>query len=96
MLFRWINGSCSLFFKIQLHLTIVADAQFFKQQTRLNIFVVLVFAALILGHGPFQRVIENLSNLHTGVDSDWLDGEHFERPVTAKADVTEACGDMDE
>ena len=41
-------------------------------------------------------VVEDLADRHAGVDADRLDGEHFERPVAAEADVAEAGRHVDE
>ena len=45
---------------------------------------------------PADFVVEDLADRHAGIDSHRLDGEHFERPVAAEADVAEAGGDVDE
>src|SRR5690606_10899476 len=66
------------------------------QQARLDVAVVLVLVAGVLADIAFERVVEDLADLDSGVDPDRLDGEHFERPVAGESDIPEAGRDMDE
>jgi hypothetical protein len=67
----------------------------FPQQTWLDIAVVLVFARVfhdIASH----LMIEDLANGHASVNPDRLDGVHFKRPKTRKANVSETRCHMNE
>lgn len=71
--------------------------QLLEQQTWLNVLVVLVLAtATVLADLSLERVVENLANRQAGVDADWMDCKQLKRPVTAEADIAEACRHMNE
>ena len=50
----------------------------------------------VLGERAVDVVVEDLADGHAGVDPHRLDGEHFQRPVAAEADVAEAGRHVDE
>src|SRR5262249_52162725 len=80
----------------QAHLAIFDRFELLKEQAWLDIAIVLILFAAIFGHGPFDRVIEDLADLHTRINPHRLDGEHLKRPIAAKADVAESGRHMNE
>lgn len=60
------------------------------EQTRLDIFVVLVLAAGVLGDVALDRVVEDLADGHSRVNSNRLNRENLQSPVSAESDVAEA------
>ncbi len=65
------------------------------QQTRLDVRVVLVFVALVFGEGPADLVVADLTDRHARVYPHRLDGEHLQRPITAKPHVAKTGRHVD-
>ena len=57
---------------------------------RLDVRVVLVFAAVVAVIVSEDAVVIDLTDLRAGVDADGLDAEDLQRPVPGEADVAEA------
>lgn len=71
-------------------------AELFEQHAGLDVFVVLVLVAAIFADVAGNLVVEDLADRNAGINANGLHGEHFQRPVTTKADVAKACGNVDE
>ena len=89
-----VGGVGSWLFEVERALAVGLAGQFAEEKAGLNILVPLVFSGLVFGDSAFDCVIEDLADLDGGVDANWLNGDHFERPVAAEADITEAGGDV--
>jgi len=77
--------------KAQLRIATVRQGiQFLVKQARLNIAIVLILA-LVLGNVATDFVVEDLADRYTGIDTNRLDGEHLQGPVTGKPDIAESC-----
>lgn len=64
------------------------------QQTGLDVGVVLILARTVLFNFTLDGVIDDLTDLNVGIDPEWLNSEHFERPIATEANVTEARRDV--
>ncbi len=81
--------------EVQFLLTVVL-LKILVEKARLNVFVLLVLARMILRDRAFDGVVEDLANLHPGINADRLNSNDLECPVTAESNITESCGDVNE
>src|SRR5437763_1525595 len=82
--------------ELQLRVGGLVRVQLFEQQARLDVVIVLVLVAGVLGEVAGNLVIENLADRHPGVHADLLHGKHLQGPVAAKAHVAETGRDVHE
>src|SRR4051794_26503317 len=70
--------------------------EFFIEQARLDVAVVLILVARVFGDVADNLMIEDLADRHAGIDANRLDREHLERPIAAKPHIAKAGRDMHE
>ena len=75
---------------MQLLIAFLLRGKFPVEHAWLNVVVVLVFFAGVFSDVAGDLMKEELADRHARVNLDRLHGKHFERPITAEANVAEA------
>src|SRR6185369_7793841 len=89
---RLAIAECEHFLRVIITLGLWVD--FLVKQARLDVAVVLVFVAGVFRNAAHDLMVKNLADWDTRIDADGLNGEHFQGPVAAKADIAEAGGNV--
>ena len=79
----------------ELRVVLSVGVEFFEEQARLDVVVVLVFRGVLFDR-PGDLVVKNLADRRAGVYPHRLDGKNLQRPVARETDVAETGCDVHE